>query len=292
MKTVLITGVNGFIGSHLAEDLAKRGHRVVGSTSHEAGLRVATPGVEHKVVLPLGGPWDPGIVRGVEAVIHSAWDVHAGAVRDNIAGTRRLVEAAEAAGAAHQVFISTYSAHRAAVSDYGKSKLEVQEYVLARGHAAVRPGLVIGPGGMFQRLADTLARHRVIPLVDGGRGKAPIIAIADFLQALAVIVERRLTGLFNLYNPDVVTLKDVMLEIRTAARRHSLLVPVPSGLLLGPVWLLGRLRVHLPITVDNLRGLRANVNVQERSDLPTFVPRPLSLAEMVRAASSGAPASR
>jgi nucleoside-diphosphate-sugar epimerase len=289
MRTVLITGVNGFLASHLAAELAGRGLRIRGSTSTEAGLRVATPGVEEKSVLRIGGPYDPGIIRGVDTLIHCAWDLRPGTAHDNVAGTQRLFEAAHAAGVAQQVFISTYSAHESAVTEYGRSKLLVQQDALRRGYAVVRPGLVIGPGGLFQRLADTMSRHRVVPLVDSGRGKVSIVAIGDFQRALAAIVERRLTGLFNLFNPVVVTLKDLVLEIRTAAVRKPFLLPVPSGLLLGPVWLLGRAGIRLPIDVDNLRGLRANRDVQDRSDLLTFVPRPLTLAEMVRAAGPARP---
>src|SRR5262245_62631274 len=130
MKTVLITGVEGFIGSHLAAHLAARGFRVSGSTSREEALRRATPGVARKVLLRLGGPCAPDGLAGADTVIHSAWDLRRGTADDNIAGTERLVEAAKAAGATHQIFISTYSAHAGAVTEYGKSKLTVQQYML------------------------------------------------------------------------------------------------------------------------------------------------------------------
>ena len=185
---------------------------------------------------------------------------------------------AEQEGVPHQIFISSYSAHVAAVSDYGRAKLAVQTHCLERGHAVVRPGLVIGAGGMFQRMSDTVARHRVVPLVDGGRARVPFIGLEDLQLSMATIVERRLTGLFALFSPCRITLKGLMLEIRGAARRRTLLIPVPSGVLLGPVWLMGKLGVTLPIGVDSLRGLRANLNVEDPSDLPTFVPRPLTLA--------------
>jgi len=170
VSTALITGVNGFVGSHLASELATRGVLVVGTASSEAGLLVATPGVERKVLLRLGGQLDPGVVRGVDTVIHCAWDLRPGTGQDNIAFTKRLTEAAEEAGVMHQVFISSYSAHPSAATDYGKSKLTVQDYMLERGHAAVRPGLVIGSGGMFQRLCDTLTTELVFSWA-AGRGR-------------------------------------------------------------------------------------------------------------------------
>jgi nucleoside-diphosphate-sugar epimerase len=284
MKTVLITGVTGFLGSQLAADLTRRGFRVIGSTSGEAGLRVAMPGVDVMVVMRLDGALDRRIVRGIDTVIHCAWDLRPGAMRPNIAGTERLVRAAEGEGVTHQLFLSTYSAHQAAVTEYGRGKLAAQQYVLDRGHAVVRLGIVVGPGGIFRRMAGTLGRHRVIPLVDGGRTKVPVIALTDFLQAAGEIVERRLTGLFNLFNPELVPLRALTLEILAVYGRRALLVPVPSGLLLGPLWLLEKAGIALPINLDNLKGLRANVNVKDRPDLPAFVPDPLTLPEMVLAA--------
>jgi len=119
---------------------------------------VTTPGVERKVLLALNAVFDSAILRGVDAVVHCAWDVRPGAAPNNVAGTKRLVEAAEVEGVMHQVFISSSSAHASAVSDYGRSKLAVQDYMMAHGHAVARPGLVIGAGGLFARLSEKAAK--------------------------------------------------------------------------------------------------------------------------------------
>lgn len=288
MSTIFITGVNGFIGSHLATHLAGRGHQVLGSTSHETGLRIATPGVREKVVLRLGGPCDAAELRGTDIVIHCAWDSRRGAMPVNVDGTRQVLEAAERAGVRYQLFVSSYSAHPSAVSDYGRAKFVVQEECRRRGVTVVRPGLVVGAGGLFQRMSEALARHRVVPLLDGGRPRVPIIAIGDLQRALTDIIGRRLPGLFSLFNPDLVTLKALMLEMQAIAGRRTLLIPVPSRLFLGLLWLMARVGITPPVSDENVRGLRANLHVRDRSDLLTFVPQPLALAEMVRASSVSA----
>jgi nucleoside-diphosphate-sugar epimerase len=289
MSTLLVTGVTGFVGSHIAAELGRRGHRVIGSTSSEAGLRIGIPGVERVFVLKLQDQLDPAIAQSVDAVIHCAWDLRPGTSAFNVTGTQRLVDAARRAGAVHQLFISSCSAHPAAVTEYGKTKLVVQESMLAGGHAVVRLGITIGHGGIYRRMSDTLARHRVVPLIDGGRGLVPIVAIADLDKALAAIVEGGRTGLFNLFNPELVPLRDLMFEMRRLAPHRAMLVPVPASALLAPLWLARKIGVKLPLDADNVRALRANYGVRDRSDLTAFVPSPMSLSQMVRAAASEEP---
>lgn len=282
--TVLVTGVTGFLGSQVAAALAVRGCRVVGATSTARGLEIPTVGAARKVFFRLEEPVAPDIVDGVDTIVHCAWNARPDRANENLAGTRRLVEAAEGAGVGHQIFVSTVSAHREAVSAYGKSKLAAQEYMLARGHACVRPGLVVGPGGIFQRLADVVTRSPVVPLVDGGRNEVPVVALEDLQCALVHIVEHRTTGLFNLFNPAPVSLRDVVLEICAVRRTRPLLIPVPSTLLLGVAIVTERLGLALPFDAENLKGWKANLNRRDPSDLLAFVPAPATLAQMVRAA--------
>lgn len=284
MTTVLVTGVNGFVGTHLAVHLAGKGMRVIGSTSTEAGRCIPTPGVVRKVLLRLGDRSSRQVLDGIDTVIHCAWDLRPGLGVTNVDGTMLLIDEAAVAGVTHQIFISTSSAHEEAVTEYGRTKLEVQRHVLQRGHTALRLGLTIGSGGLFWRLFKTLSSRRVAPLLDGGRSLVPILAIADLQRAVADVTDARRTGLFNMFNPSLVPMRDIINEIRAAAKRPQLLVPVPSYLLLGPVWLAGRLGFRLPIDADNIRAMRANDGRQERSDLTTFVPHPMTLRAMVREA--------
>jgi nucleoside-diphosphate-sugar epimerase len=284
MKTLLITGVNGFVGSHLASEMARRGWRVHGTTRNVAGLSVAVAGVECKNVLDLGAPVDEKIFTGVDAVVHCAYDLRRAAMAQNVVGTERVVEAAAAAGVTRQVFISSTSAHEAAASEYGRTKFILQRRFLALGHAVVRPGLIVGPGGMFARMVETL-RWPVVPLAGGGRDRVPVVALSDFLAVLAVVIvgERR-AGAFNLFNPDMVTMKELFAAIRAAAGSRVILAPVPAFPLMALARLAETIGVRPPVDAESLRALKANQKRQDRSDLGEFLAKPLALAEMVDAA--------
>lgn len=283
MKTALITGVNGFLGSHLAAELARRGWRVRGTTSAERGLNLPRAGVERKFVLALGGAPAAEIFAGVDAVIHCAYDLRPRRIEQNVAGTKRVAAAAADAGVKYQMFISSYSAHAQAVTEYGRTKYLLQEDFLTLGQAVARPGLVIGPGGMFGRMMRAF-KLPITPLPDGGRDRAPIVALADCIAALAAIAEEGRRGRFNLFNPDLVTLEELFTAAREISGSRTIFVPLPAPLLAAGARLMEKLRLAPPADAESFAALKANQRLSERSDLDRFVERPQSLAEMVAAA--------
>ena len=283
MKTVLITGVNGFLGSHLARALARRGWRVRGTMRSAAGVNANIEGVADKGLFDLAAPIDGGILDGVDAVIHGAYDLGRDAMQKNIAGTQAVAAAAAAAGAAQQIFIGSYSAHAHAESAYGRSKQILQEYFLARGDAVARPGLVIGPGGLYARLARALKRP-LVPLPGSGHDRVPVVALADFVAAVTTILERGLRGRFNLYNSEPVTLRALIEAVQAANGSRALLAPVPTSLLLAAARAAAAVGVPIAFDAENFLGLRANQKISDPSDLADFVAAPLSLAEMTAAA--------
>jgi nucleoside-diphosphate-sugar epimerase len=246
-------------------------------------LNTPVSGVERKLILNLAAAVEREIFVGVDTVVHCAYDLRRQAMRQNVAGTERVVEAAAAAGVTHQVFISSYSAHREAPSEYGRTKFILQERFLARGQAVVRPGLIVGPGGMFERMVGTF-KLPIVPLPDGGRDNMPIVALADFQTALAAVIEQDRAGAFNLFNPELVTMKELFAAIRAAAGSRAILAPVPAFPLVALAWVMEKIGVALPFDAESFRALKANQKQRDRSDLGKFIAKPLTLAEMVGAA--------
>ena len=201
---------------------------------------------------------DLAIVQGVDAVIHCEWDLDRGPARQ-CHGEPTLMDAARRAGAVRQLFISTCSAHPAAVTERPDQARRPQ-WMLDGRHAVARLGVTIGRGGIYRRMSDTLAQHRVVPLIDGGRGLVPIVGIADLGQALAAIVERGRTGLFHLFNLSSCLSAIPCSNPQSGAApgdTHARASERPAGAALAE-----EIGVNLPLDGDNVRALRANYGVR------------------------------
>jgi len=125
-----VTGGAGFIGSHLATALSRRGDRVrvlddlsTGRQANLGHLEVGEPGSGAPVEFLGGSVTDPEAVReacrGVRGVFHEAAQVSVpGSIRDpeasysiNVMGTLRVLEAAREAGASRVVFAASSAAY-------------------------------------------------------------------------------------------------------------------------------------------------------------------------------------
>jgi UDP-glucose 4-epimerase len=120
LATYLITGVAGFIGSHLAEALLAQGHRVVGFDNLSTGKRANVPTGADFVVGDLTDfEMVTRVCRGVDGILHqAALPSVPRSVKEprpshnaNIEGTFNLLEAARAAGIKRIVYAASSSAY-------------------------------------------------------------------------------------------------------------------------------------------------------------------------------------
>jgi len=282
---VFVTGVGGFLGRALASRLAARGHAVSGSVSSAEKVRHAPPSCAGGCrVLRLGEEFDPVVFEGVDVVVHCAHDFRKGRSRANVEGTKSLARAASARGVAAQIFVGSYSAHAGASSEYGRTKLELEEFFTREGHTVVKPGLVIGDGGLFAKMRGLMRKYPFVPLVGGGKGKVPVVGVDDVTDAIAQLVERPRPGVYRLHAAETVTLKELLRSIRAAGNFRTVLMPVPFAFVDAGLRALALLGVGLGIDRENLQGFQANQGVDAPTDLGEFVARPSTLDGMVRAA--------
>lgn len=258
MPTMAITGATGFIGRALTQHFLARDWRIValGRRAPDA----PAPGVVHRRFDLADPRLDGDALAGVDVLVHGAYvkasrDVDAFAV--NTAAAAVLREAAAHAGVGHAIFISSVSAHDEAVSDYGRQKYAIERSVFASpADAIVRPGLVLGHGGLFANMRRHIEQGGRVPLFGGGGQPMQSVHVDDLAAALGVIVERRLGGTFSICEPQPMTYREFYTALSESLGRRPRFVPVPFWVMSGVLRAADMAGLRLPVNHDNLLGLK------------------------------------
>ncbi|SOD98809.1 NAD-dependent epimerase/dehydratase family protein [Caenispirillum bisanense] len=273
-RRVVVTGAAGFVGRALCARLAADGWQVT------ALVRRPSPdlpaGVAARVVGDLAAPDADlaALVAGADAVAHLAAKVHvmrptpadeADFRRVNTDLTRRLAEAAAAAGVRRFLFLSTIKVNGdgtapgrpyraddppAPTDAYGRSKAEAEAALAAVAAAhpgfetvVIRPPVVYGPGvaaniAALARLCDT-----GLPLPFGAtRNARSLISVDNLTDAAAVALAAPAAGqrTYLVRDGEDVSTGELIRRLRRAQGRPARLVPVPQGAMTAALRLLGR----------------------------------------------------
>lgn len=281
LPTIAITGANGFIGSHLVSMFRDAGFSVV-ALSHEA-LTQPKDGVTRRR-FHLDPKMDLPDLSGCGVLIHCAYVKHLpgqAAEMLNVQGTQRLLAAARQAGVKQFIFFSSLSAHTAAVSSYGRTKFTIENLLDPAHDLILRPGLVLGNGGLFGNMLRTIQNSRLVPLVDNGRQELQTIDIEDLSLCVRAAVEHGITGKYTLIADERATLRGLVESIRARSERKPLLVPVPYWVVSAGLSVIEALRIPLAVRRENLLGLRQNIMWEGGAALRIFGVQPRSYHESI-----------
>ena len=283
---IAVTGASGNAGTALLRNLQGQLSRKPGSLQLSGISRrrpdtTAQPyaGVEwHTLDVGLEEdlPRLEAALRGVDAVVHLAWQIQPNRdleqlYRTNVVGTEHVLEAARRTGVKQVVCASSVGAYSKASKDrrtdeswpaggmqgshYSRHKAE-QEKLLDR-FAEANPAIAVArlrPALIFQSDAGSeIGKYflgRLIPRLLPARLRLPLLPVPDGLVFQAVhaddvaeaywrTVDQRASGAFNIAAEPVLTPQELARLV--GARR---ILPIPMGFLRGLVDLTWRLRVQ------------------------------------------------
>lgn len=256
--TIAITGASGLLGSALCARFAASGWRVR-ALSRTRPASLPPNSTHHPCVLP--DTLDESAFDGAHAVIHAAYSMRSRTRsqdrRTNIEGSARVLAAARRAHARF-VFVSSVSAHDAAEGYYGQSKLAVERTLDPDRDLIIRPGLILSPSaGLFARMRRTIRSTGLAPLFGGGHQLVQTIHLDDLTLAFQRALELDLAGTLTVCEPAGITIRDLFLLTARLEHRPLRVVPLPFGPAILALRIAEALRVHLPVSSDNLLGLRS-----------------------------------
>jgi UDP-glucuronate 4-epimerase len=250
---VFVTGVAGFVGSHLAEALLARGHEVVGvdafidyyprsvKEANLAGL-VGRPGFRFHELDLRTAPLEP-LLDGSSAVVHLAampglarsWTDVELYTTCNLLATHRLVEAALATGMSRFVHASTSSVYGTQavgdetaptqpISPYGVTKLAAEHLILAYVQTRGLPATILRYFSMFgprQRpdmgyhiFIEAMLDGRPITVFGDGRQSRSNTYIADCVHGtIAALEGTDVGGIYNVAGGEELTVNDAIATI-------------------------------------------------------------------------------
>lgn len=256
-KTVLITGSNGFVGSHIVDALLRHGYRVRAMVRATSDLRWLE---EKPVETVIGTLQDADSLRaavdGVDMVVHNAGIVSAPDpyhyYLHNTEGTTRLLEAAlEAAPKLERfLFVSSQAAGGPTgeggarreedepypITDYGRSKLlaetSLRRYMDKLPITIVRPPSVYGPRDEAFLPLFKLIDRGLLPRIGGGQELSLVHAQDLARQVLAQLERDAAVGeVFHAAPFPPVTDEQFGLTIARVVSSHPRQVPLPGALL-------------------------------------------------------------
>lgn len=263
--TIFVTGATGVVGPVLVRQLLEAGHTVRALVRDPGAARPA--GAER-----IAGDLDDhdAVARGAdgaEAVIHLAAQLHINAPGPeaavlyheiNVEGTRRLVDAARAAGVARFVFASTINVYGPSRGGapwteadplcpdtlYGETKRDAEPLVRdLPGSVILRLAAVYGPGmkGNYPSLINVLRRGvRLLP--GDGQNRRTLVHVADAARAFALAAEGGVpAGTYNLTDGQVHRFDAVVRSLQEAAGLRPGVRYVPAGLVRGALRMPGAL---------------------------------------------------
>jgi nucleoside-diphosphate-sugar epimerase len=248
---VLVTGATGFVGSHLAEALRRRGDdmTVLARSASKAaalaplGVRVVPGDLHDRRALEQAA-------EAQDVVYHVAGVVAARSEADfmvaNRDGTRNLVEVVGRVGAGRLVLVSSMAAAGPTikgrplrgdeaprpVTAYGRSKLAAEQAVTAAAFpwTIVRPPMVYGPRDQEVLKVFRLARLGVALVLGDGSQELSAVHGADLAEALIAAGTTAAAAGRTYYacHPEVFTGADMARAVGRAMGRTPAVIRVPA----------------------------------------------------------------
>jgi nucleoside-diphosphate-sugar epimerase len=247
---ILVTGANGFVGSHLIDELLKKGHDVFAlmrnplkwDGERHARLTIIKGDLDSEVL-----PWVNELPNDLETVVHTAGIVHHYLTdeffRVNAEGTLHLIESLKNKYShLHFILISSLAAGGPGVDDfskraesdldlpvslYGQSKKKAEDYLKKYAPATytlsvVRPPMVIGPRDPAVLDVVKMVQNGMVllPGTNSLNKRYSFVCVYDLVASIVKIVEVKRPFFIYSAHPKAITFFELTNQMKRELNKN------------------------------------------------------------------------
>jgi nucleoside-diphosphate-sugar epimerase len=247
---VLITGVNGFIASNLARYLKSNNFEVYGTSSKKFSNIDCIKTFHMKI----GDLFDVGGIH-FDWAIHCVYD-KTQSVENNSKSTISWAKELKKNGVKNQIFISSIRAINGNSSNYSLIKKKVETWFLKNDLNIVRPGLVVGNGGLFKKMIINVKILPLLPIVNRGNQNVKLIGINDLMNEINnILINNSIKKELNIFYLEKFILKNVLKDIAKYYDKKVIFIQIPYFVVFYFLRAFEIFHINIGFTSVNIQGL-------------------------------------
>lgn len=292
---IVLTGAAGLVGQNLLVELKAQGYsNLVAIDKHHYNLgllRELHPDVTTiEADLAEPGEWVQALV-GAACVVQLHAQITGTSTeifeRNNIAATRRVLDACRDHAVPWLVHISSSVVNSVAKDDYTDTKRAQEALVVESGipHCVLRPTLMFGwfDPKHLGWLSRFMAKTPLFPIPGDGKYMRQPLYERDFCRCIVHCIQAQPAGaIFDVCGDTRIDYIDIIRSIKRAKGLRTLIVPIPFGLFRGLLKFYALFSGKPPFTASQLEALAAGDQFSGVDTFATFGVRQTPFDEAVR----------
>lgn len=261
----VVIGALGYSGRFIAQRLMSAGRRVVSLTNSPSKPNPFGPELELRPLRFENVDELAESMRGGQVLYNTYWvryDQRDPGFARAVENSRRLVQAAVAAGIRRIVHSSITNPSLDSPYGYFRGKAEVEEIIKVSGlsYAILRPAVLFGDGGvLINNIAWMLRRLPVFGMFGRGTYRLQPIHVDDYA---ALAVEQgggRENVVIDAVGPETFTYRDLLKLLCRVMGLHRLILPLPPAAAWPGVWLMGKVVGDTIVTREEIAALMGDL---------------------------------
>ncbi len=260
-EKILLTGANGFIGSHILNKLLNKNYRVIAllkdnnlKLTSNYNLEIIHGDITKRETLPEKID-NLGIIINTVGIIRETKDNKFYSV--HVEGVKNLLDLGLKSKIKKIIHISALGTRRGAKSKYHQTKyLGEQEIIRSNlNYTIFRPSIVLGKNCEFLKTIDELINFPfLIPLINGGKNLIQPIYVEDLVSCIVDSIENKETDyeIIEIGGAQIYSFKEMIDLFLKKRKIKKYFLPLPNFIIYPVTWLMEKFMEKPKITRDQL----------------------------------------